>query len=520
MMKPLHMNCLLKMLVVFTASAFIITPTSAQQKPLQLKYTPSADVKWTMFGLNRVHVQDFSITDQYVDTCNCGESRAFFDRANVTIGAGVYNNFSKRWAISGDFGLSYGSVKRNTPVASDKPRLFSTARMDMYYHLSDGRLQLQPYMFSGIHWGQRGGNTLITMPVGLGFRYMVFNDNGMITAQAGYGLGITNSIKNSVVYSWGLYVNMGRKKKTASPAVDPMAGCCGTPLVDTDCDGVIDAMDKCVTVPGPVSNDGCPITDRDRDGIIDANDNCPDVPGPLSNQGCPVADRDGDGLSDTYDKCPDQPGPVSNEGCPIQDRDKDGIADNADRCPDQPGPVSNLGCPITDRDGDGVPDIIDRCPDMFGSSANYGCPAVAPGTSMNSTGAPVGSMISPARGYQQGLKSIIGDTVQYIIYFDFDKYDLTQNSFQILTDAIDYLKKNDQYNVVLIGHTDLEGNVDYNINLSQNRVKTSRNYLMSYGIEPERISTSFHGKSKPAIPTYEKSLAWKNRRVEVFLIKK
>jgi outer membrane protein OmpA-like peptidoglycan-associated protein len=43
---------------------------------------------------------------------------------------------------------------------------------------------------------------------------------------------------------------------------------------------------------------------------------------------------------------------------------------------------------------------------------------------------------------------------------------------------------------------------------------------MSYGIQPERISTSFQGKSKPAIPTYEKALAWKNRRVEIFLVKK
>jgi OOP family OmpA-OmpF porin len=74
--------------------------------------------------------------------------------------------------------------------------------------------------------------------------------------------------------------------------------------------------------------------------------------------------------------------------------------------------------------------------------------------------------------------------------------------------------------VILIGHTDLEGNVDYNVRLSQNRVTTAKNYLMSYGIQPERISTSFHGKSKPAIPTYEKSLAWKNRRVEIFLVKK
>ncbi|MFN5422982.1 MAG: OmpA family protein, partial [bacterium] len=398
-------------------------------------------------------------------------------------------------------------------------------RFDAYYHLTDAKLQLKPYIFTGLHFSQRNSSWL-TMPVGLGARYMMFNNNGMITAQVGYGVGMSGSIKNSIIYSWGIYLNNSRKKKTVSvPTATVLDGmtsnCCSTPVVDTDCDGVTDPSDKCPTVPGPVSNDGCPITDRDRDGIVDENDKCPDVPGPVSNQGCPVADRDGDGLSDIYDKCPDQPGPISNEGCPIQDRDKDGIADNTDRCPDQPGPVSNLGCPITDRDSDGVPDLVDRCPDMFGSSANYGCPATAPGAPSGNTGINIaGSVISPTLGYQQGLKTIVGDTVQYIIYFDFDKYDLTENSFTILNDAIDYLKKNDVYNVILIGHTDLEGNSEYNIKLSQNRVTTAKNYMMSYGIQPDRISTSFHGKTKPAIPTYEKSLAWKNRRVEIFLVKK
>jgi outer membrane protein OmpA-like peptidoglycan-associated protein len=113
----------------------------------------------------------------------------------------------------------------------------------------------------------------------------------------------------------------------------------------------------------------------------------------------------------------------------------------------------------------------------------------------------------------------MGDTVQYIIYFDFDKYDLTMTSFQILDEVREYIKRHDDFNISLVGHTDLEGDTDYNIRLSQNRVKTSKNYLISYGIPADRISINYLGKSQPAIPSFDKLLAWKNRRVEIYLIK-
>jgi outer membrane protein OmpA-like peptidoglycan-associated protein len=340
----------------------------------------------------------------------------------------------------------------------------------------------------------------VSVPLGLGIRYMVFNDNGMITAQAGYGLGLTNNLKNNIIYSWGLYVNMSRKKKSSGKiASDITEGCCTLPSDDTDCDGVVDRLDKCPTVPGPVSSYGCPSGDRDMDGVTDENDKCPDLAGLISNQGCPIADKDGDGLSDPYDKCPEITGPPSNDGCPITDTDKDGIPDNKDLCPDQAGPISNQGCPIFDRDKDGVADQVDRCPDVYGSKINSGCPEAA--GLFNST-------------------VNLQDTVQFIIYFDFDKYNLTVTSFQILDEIKDFLRRNDNYNVNLVGHTDLEGDIPYNVRLSENRVKTTKNYLISYGIPSERISVDYKGKAKPAIPSFDKVLAWKNRRVEIFLVKK
>lgn len=83
---------------------------------------------------------------------------------------------------------------------------------------------------------------------------------------------------------------------------------------DTDGDGVVDKLDKCVEEVGPFSNLGCPFLDSDGDGVIDNVDNCINIAGSAENKGCPLPDRDKDGVIDRVDKCPDTPG--SYRGCP------------------------------------------------------------------------------------------------------------------------------------------------------------------------------------------------------------
>ncbi len=84
------------------------------------------------------------------------------------------------------------------------------------------------------------------------------------------------------------------------------------PEPDTDGDGVIDKLDKCMNVPGLATLQGCP--DKDGDGVSDAMDACPDKAGPADKQGCP--DTDGDGITDNVDQCPNEKGVASMKGCP------------------------------------------------------------------------------------------------------------------------------------------------------------------------------------------------------------
>ncbi|MDJ0781055.1 MAG: OmpA family protein [Desulfosarcinaceae bacterium] len=90
--------------------------------------------------------------------------------------------------------------------------------------------------------------------------------------------------------------------------------------LDSDGDGVADAMDQCAGTPAGVMVDGngCPV-DTDGDGVADYLDKCPDTPAgaAVDGNGCPV-DTDGDGVADYLDKCPGTPAGmiVDAEGCP------------------------------------------------------------------------------------------------------------------------------------------------------------------------------------------------------------
>jgi OOP family OmpA-OmpF porin len=90
--------------------------------------------------------------------------------------------------------------------------------------------------------------------------------------------------------------------------------------LDSDGDGVVDAMDKCPATPVGTEVDatGC-IKDSDGDGVADAMDKCPGTPAgtTVDYYGCAL-DSDGDGVADALDKCPGTiaGAKVDASGCP------------------------------------------------------------------------------------------------------------------------------------------------------------------------------------------------------------
>lgn len=100
------------------------------------------------------------------------------------------------------------------------------------------------------------------------------------------------------------------------------------------------------------------------------------------------------------------------------------------------------------------------------------------------------------------------------IYFEFDKYSLTAQSKEILNQNADWMKRNPNMLVQIEGHCDERGTVDYNQVLGENRAMSTKKYLVSLGVSPNRLYTISYGESMPVDPAQTEEAWAKNRRCE------
>lgn len=100
------------------------------------------------------------------------------------------------------------------------------------------------------------------------------------------------------------------------------------------------------------------------------------------------------------------------------------------------------------------------------------------------------------------------------IYFEFDRYDLTSEALQTLADNARVLKAHPEARVVVEGHCDERGTVEYNLALGDKRAKAVRDYLISLGVNSTQILTISYGKERPLDPSQTENAWAKNRRAE------
>lgn len=106
------------------------------------------------------------------------------------------------------------------------------------------------------------------------------------------------------------------------------------------------------------------------------------------------------------------------------------------------------------------------------------------------------------------------------IYFDFDKTTLKKESFVELNKVVDFLKQNPSVEIQIEGHTDSKGSDEYNLNLSQGRSQSVVDYIISQGIDGNRLRAQGYGESKPIDTNDTDAGRANNRRVEFTILKK
>jgi len=101
------------------------------------------------------------------------------------------------------------------------------------------------------------------------------------------------------------------------------------------------------------------------------------------------------------------------------------------------------------------------------------------------------------------------------LLFDFDSDRIRPDAAANFQELARSLNKFGNSNLLIVGHTDSQGDDAYNMALSQRRANAASAYLQSQGVPASRISTSGRGESEPVATNDTEAGKQLNRRVEV-----
>ncbi len=101
------------------------------------------------------------------------------------------------------------------------------------------------------------------------------------------------------------------------------------------------------------------------------------------------------------------------------------------------------------------------------------------------------------------------------ILFDFDRSELKPAARQNVSDLAQTLKKYEDTDISVIGHSDGQGEEDYNLKLSQRRAAAVSTYLDMTGVDGSRVQEIGKGESDPVASNDNAEGREQNRRVEI-----
>lgn len=103
------------------------------------------------------------------------------------------------------------------------------------------------------------------------------------------------------------------------------------------------------------------------------------------------------------------------------------------------------------------------------------------------------------------------------VYFGFNKYNISNDSAEILNLQAEWLKSDSSIKIIVEGHCDERGTREYNLALGERRANAVKNYLVKKGVEANRIKTISYGKDKPVFVGTGEAV-WAKNRVAITVI--
>jgi len=101
--------------------------------------------------------------------------------------------------------------------------------------------------------------------------------------------------------------------------------------------------------------------------------------------------------------------------------------------------------------------------------------------------------------------------------FDVNRSDIRSNLYPVFNDIAKVLRDYEKTMLVVAGHTDDTGPYQYNMNLSQARADSVKQYLLAQNVQSIRVETKGYGPNYPVVPNTSEANRTLNRRVEIHI---
>ena len=103
------------------------------------------------------------------------------------------------------------------------------------------------------------------------------------------------------------------------------------------------------------------------------------------------------------------------------------------------------------------------------------------------------------------------------VTFDYDRYELSEQARQTLQANAALIKARKDWAVLVEGHCDDRGTVEYNLALGQKRAKAVRDYYVRLGVPENSVGTISYGEEKPLCTEATEACWLSNRRAETLV---
>ena len=104
---------------------------------------------------------------------------------------------------------------------------------------------------------------------------------------------------------------------------------------------------------------------------------------------------------------------------------------------------------------------------------------------------------------------------EFVVYFDWDRSDLTAEAQSVVTQAANYAKSGRPTRILIVGHADTSGSAAYNVGLSNRRARTVADAMVAQGVNGGVISLDGKGETQLARPTADGVREPLNRRATI-----